>query len=853
MNIFLERSHFTHLVRKSFFLVLLVSTAAIFFIANNFSVISTQNKIPQSFKWSNVNIQGMGYVTGMTISGATSQKSNKPVKTSDVYVRTDIGGAYRFDRRNQKWIPLMDMFNTNFSGGGVGVESITVDPQQPNRVYAAVNHGNSIITEDGRKKYKYSGEIMVSEDRGNTWKPTGLGKKYVFMGANQEYRSDTGERLAVDPNKSEIIYFASRRNGLWRKTGKQEWMQVSGGLPVAQTLPEYKKSDGKENKDIPGFTFVAFDQNSGKANQASKTIYLGVHGKGVWSSNDAGQTWLNIAGAKDPLRGIVANDGTLYVSFGTHSKNGGKKSGGVRKYKNGKWTDITPDGTTRVYSAVAVQGNNPTMVIAISDKYLYRSNNAGKTWNKQTMYMGAYDANYPQDKVNPSAPKYYQSYSGTGASVVVFDPANSKQVWWTNGWGVACTSDITAANPNFKWLMNNLEELDVNIVRVPPVPKSQGGADLISAVQDMIGFRHVNRHQVPLEKINPVNIDINPAYKWANPDWKKYPVPFPHVAGATGMDYAYQKPNYAAFVGFHQWQGFYPIHGFTKDNGKTWQAFESIPTENMWKAEKSKREKTIAMGGQIAMSPTDPNNMVWSPTWGPYTHYTIDGGKTWKLARNLDHDSKPQPFDPNDDKHTHYDALPKSWANSINPWLSSYILAADRQDPKGKTFYYYNGWTFYYSNDGGANWKKGASGKLPTWMVRPAIVPNPIKQGDVWMSFARNPEDVEGNKLYRSTDGGKTFNAISSVDTCEFVTFGKGNSEKNPYIYIFGRVGGAKKDAMYISQNMGNTWRQISNPEKQQFPGLTWLEGDMRTPNLVYAALTGRGIMVGEMDNPPST
>jgi hypothetical protein len=117
------------------------------------------------------------------------------------------------------------------------------------------------------------------------------------------------------------------------------------------------------------------------------------------------------------------------------------------------------------------------------------------------------------------------------------------------------------------------------------------------------------------------------------------------------------------------------------------------------------------------------------------------------------------------------------------------------------------------------------------------------------MSFARNPEDLEGNQLYRSTDGGKTFNPIASVDTCEFVTFGKGDSDKNPYVYIFGRVGGAKKDTMYISQNMGNTWKQISNPQVQQFPGITWLEGDMRSRNLVYAALSGRGIMVGEIDN----
>ena len=49
------------------------------------------------------------------------------------------------------------------------------------------------------------------------------------------------------------------------------------------------------------------------------------------------------------------------------------------------------------------------------------------------------------------------------------------------------------------------------------------------------------------------------------------------------MDYSYKNPDYAAFVGFHQWQGNWPVYGMTNDNGKTWKAFESIPEENLWK------------------------------------------------------------------------------------------------------------------------------------------------------------------------------------------------------------------------------------------------------------------------------
>ncbi len=797
----------------------------------------TQSKSSPLFNWSNVNIQGMGYVTGLAIA---------PLSPNDVYVRTDIGGAYRFDSGNNQWLPLLDQFDSSFAKGGIGVESIAVDPQKPQRVYVAINRNYASFQDtDGKTKYKYGAEVMVSEDWGVTWKPTDLAPKNVYLGPNQAYRSDTGERIAIDPNKSGLLYFASRRDGLWKKDGQQNWNRVSGGLPNPSSLPEYKLPNGSDNPDIPGFTFVLFDKRGSKPNSITQYIYAGVHGSGVWYSTNGGNSWTNIAGGVDPLRGAISADGTLYVSFGTQGSNGKQTSGGVRKYTNNSWTDITPDGQDKIYPAVTVQVDQPNTIMAISDKYVYRSTDGGQNWNKQTMYMGAYDANEPKDPVNASAPPYYQSYSATGAAAIAINPSNSKQVWWTNGWGVARTDDVTASTPTYKWLMKNLEELDANIVRVPPKPKAQGGADLLSAVQDMIGFRHADRNQIPSAKIDPVKIPINPAYKWANPNWQVYPVPFPHVAGATGMDYSYKNPDYAAFVGSHQWQ-FWPVYGMTKDNGKTWQAFESMPKENLWKGDKSGQEEVIPIGGQIAMSPINPQNMVWAPTWGGWPHYTTDSGKTWKLAHNLDHPQPPSPYDPQNNDHTHYDALPKAWPNSISPWVSAYILASDRQDPQGKKFYYYDGWKFYYSTDGGANWQKSAAGKFPEWIVRPAIVSNPTQTGDVWMSFARNPEDVKTNKLYRSTDSGKTFNTISTVDSCEFITFGKGDSEQKPYIYIFGRVGGAKKDTMYKSVDMGKNWIAISDPNTLLFPGLTYLEGDMRSPNLVYAALSGRGIMVGE-------
>src|SRR6202142_4012770 len=87
----------------------------------------------QLFQWKNVNVQGMGYVTGLVV---------QPSAPFDVYIRTDVGGAYRFDRGSSSWIPLLDALATQ---GGIGTESVAIDPGNPSRAYVVIPGVNSIV------------------------------------------------------------------------------------------------------------------------------------------------------------------------------------------------------------------------------------------------------------------------------------------------------------------------------------------------------------------------------------------------------------------------------------------------------------------------------------------------------------------------------------------------------------------------------------------------------------------------------------------------------------------------------------------------------------------------------------
>jgi len=797
----------------------------------------------QLFQWKNVNIQGMGYVTGLVV---------QPVAPFDVYIRTDVGGAYRFDRPSSSWIPLLDGLATQ---GGIGTETVAIDPGTPSRAYVVIPRTNSIVD----NQYQYAAEVMVSENRGVTWRGTGLVHYDLYIGANDDYRVESGERLAVDPNNSNVLYFASRRSGLWQGLRQPDaqytWTQVSGapgGPPAWTTNPA---------TDPAGYTFVLFDSRT-TINGVSQTIYTGVHGNAVWRSADGGQTWTSLGGPANPVRGVVASDGTLYVSCGVTSPPASAASGNVARYSNGQWTDITPGDNSAPYTGITAAPGNPATVMVGRDSSVWRSTNAGASWRQQVMVMNA--QNRLDSGWNPSAPGYYISTAGAsgGMAALFIDPSNTKQVWWTNGWGVALASDITASPPSWAWQMQNLEELVGVMVRVPP---KMGGADLVSMVEDMVGFRHADRDQVPVSKINPsgVPFDPNPSFSWQTGMYggTTYPVPWPNVSMGASLDYSYYSPDNLAFVGNGEWQA-WSLYGSSSDNGVNWTAFAAVPSEQLWSG--GTQQLSTPVSGQIAMSSTNPQNMVWAPAWGtfdglldattnaanaPWPHYTTDGGKTWALCKLANPPPLPDPYDPENNDDVHYDSLPKSWAIGISPYVTSNILSADRNDPNGKTFYYWDNSYFYYSTDGGATWTTSAAAGFPSYIVNITIASNPLVYGDVWMAFARNAccltADVNGNPLYHSTDGGKTFQTVPGIDICDKVAFGRGNSPQTPFIYILGRIAGATRDAIYKSEDGGQTWIRITNPDTLAMLNVAQMEGDMRTSNLLYLAVAGRGIWYG--------
>jgi xyloglucan-specific exo-beta-1,4-glucanase len=607
------------------------------------------------YVWKNVTILGGGYVTGVVYS---------PAKAGVVYARTDVGGAYRLNPTDKSWIPLTDHFNRQQSNY-VGVESLAVDPSDANKVYLAVG----TYTQD----WAGNGAILRSNDQGNTWERTDVLFK---MGGNENGRGN-GERLAVDPNDGKILFFGSRKNGLWKSTDAGVTFKKVDSFPV------------QEDKDGLGIPFVVFDKASGQKGKASSVIFAGVsrHTNNFFKSTDGGATWKPVPNAPTkvmPTKAIFDSTGALFLSYGDTPGPGEMTTGSIQRFEpsKNKWTDITPLKPSAEdkfgYGSVAVDWSKPGTLLATTlDRWtkgdeVFRTTDGGKTWKPlfeghEFDTSGAQYLFFGRDKLGK--PHWIGD--------IDIDPFNRDNAMFVMGAGIWAVDDLTAADAGKKvhWIFRNqgLEETVATDLISPPV-----GPQLLSGVGDICGFYHKD-----LDKPTPTGMHM------------------PTCNAASSIDVAGAKPELAVRVGTLWGEG---AHGFiSEDTGVTWKPFKSEP-------------KGADKGGMIAIS-ANGQSIVWS-TKGSTPHFSKDRGTSWAPTKGL-----PVAVDT------------ASWvAINLRPM-------ADRVNPKKMYVFDSEKGHVYVSDDGGENFEATAKGLpgLPDYSrAMGQIEAVPGIEGDVWVSTGKD-------------------------------------------------------------------------------------------------------------------
>jgi photosystem II stability/assembly factor-like uncharacterized protein len=719
------------------------------------------------YSFDNVTMGGGGFVPSIVFNRSEENLA---------YARTDIGGAYRWNEANQEWIPLLDQYGYE-DWGYSGVASIATDPVNPDRVYAAVGS----YTNDWDPN---NGAILRSSDRGETWQVTELPFK---VGGNMPGRG-MGERLAIDPNDPDVLYFgAPSGNGLWRSTDAGEtWNEVTA-FPNPGDFAIDPSDETGYNSDIIGVAWVTFDPSTGSAGSPTQTIYAGVADlqQSIYRSTDGGETWEVVPGAPTgflPHKGVLDEEtGDLYITTSDNPGPYDGTDGEVWRYDTaaGTWTDISPvpagDDRTFGFSGLTVDRQNPgtLMVSAYSswhpDTQFYRSTDGGDTWTQAWSYSSyptrvnryTLDVSATPWLDNGASPEPPEEHPKLGwmTEGMEIDPFNPDRLMYGTGATLYGTNELTNWDSDQTFtiepMVNGIEETAVLDLAVPPGEN----ATLFSGLGDIAGFRHTNLNQSPAAT-------------------------FPGFGTTTSLDFAESTPDTVVRVGNHVGGGTAPTIQFSTDGGASW--FDgTLPAEGV-------------TGGTVAAS-ADAGRFVWAPDNGA-PHVTEGFGESW----------------------TAVDGLPQGAR-----------VEADRVDPD--VFYGFSEGTFYTSTDGGATFTASAATGLPT--TGGYFATSAAARGDVWLAGG-------ADGLWHSTDAGETFTQVPGIQPDNIGFGAPAPDAAAPALYSSGAVGGVY--GIYRSDDSGETWQRINDDQHQWAHTGAAITGDPDVYGRVYIGTNGRGVIYGD-------
>jgi len=416
------------------------------------------------YDYKHIKVPGGGFVTGFVFH---------PTVPNILYCRTDIGGNYRYDFEKDNWISLIDHAIDSERWETFPL-SIALDKNNPSFIYSMVGEYPThklTFSDDYGAHYSYL-DLPEIDSEGNT----------VRIHGNAAGRS-TGERLAVDPRNSKILYMATMEDGLWKTTdGCKTWTKLS----VA--------SFGKEPEN--NFAFVEIDPSDSNriivaTNGQQGSPDSNVRGPSLYISNDAGESFNVLAGAPAPVisgpsdhpgyvgQHAVFIKGYLYVTYSAYNVGwsnwnsygcdlGLCYDGAVYRFKlddKGQVTealDITPKSIIEPnykdteapgrrlgfgMSGISADSQKPGTLICstITSKSdtIYHSSDYGLTWKPIMSGLSI-------GKLNFEVPYQKTEHSGNGSCVhwmadVKINPFNSDMALFNTGCGIFMTKNLTDA------------------------------------------------------------------------------------------------------------------------------------------------------------------------------------------------------------------------------------------------------------------------------------------------------------------------------------------------------------------------------------------------------------------------
>jgi photosystem II stability/assembly factor-like uncharacterized protein len=537
-----------------------------------------------------VKVGAGGFIPGIVFSR---------VERGLAFARSDMGGVYRFDAAQARWLPLQD---SSPLSGDFGVESIAPDPIDAHVVYAAVgvHRGDP-------------GVILRSADRGRTWRRTDVPFR---MGGNEDGRG-LGERLAVDPNDNRILYFGSRHDGLQRsEDAGLTWRKVDSFPLPGLGLPQGRETHG-------GLSFVVLDPRSGRRGEASQSLFVGVadpHAHALYRSDDAGRTWRPVPGGPraqlSAAKAELDERGMLYVTCSLGIGPNGVTDGAVFRLDTnaGRWTDITPPRPMGGFMGVALDRGRPgTVMVSTLNRWqpgdtIWRTTDDGQTWTSLREQARHDVSATPYLYWGNDVPEF-----GWWIAALALDPFDPERLVYATGATVYETRNLSEADrrrpTDWKPWVEGIEQTAVITLASPPV-----GPKLLTGFGDISGFAHED-------------LDRSPDLQFTTPVF----------ANTNQIDYAGMAPNVVVRSGTpHEGVGSEGHDGSTlawsDDAGRSWKPLgRPRPASEIDPVSPDNPRVDLYRDAPIAVS-ADGGTFVLAT---PQVVHSCDRGVSWKPCRGL--------------------------------------------------------------------------------------------------------------------------------------------------------------------------------------------------------------------------
>jgi len=542
-----------------------------------------------TYRWRNVRVGGGGFIPGVVFSRAEKGLA---------YLRSDMGGAYRWDVAAGHWIPLLD---NQAQGSWQGVESVAPDPLDPEVVYLAVGMGR-----------RDPAAILRSANRGIDWS---IAEVPFRMGGNEEGRG-LGERLAIDPNDTRILLFGSRHDGLQRSEDHgRSWQKVEGFPHAGLGLNAWPQPTHG------GVSFVIFDPRSGRPGQGSRTLFAGIAdpvSDRLWRSDDAGATWKPVPAphALLPCKAELDTTGSLFITYSNGIGPNGITDGAVWRLDtaSGTWTDITPVRPSARqgggFMGIALDQQTPgTVAVTSLNRWnphdtLWRSTDGGKSW------ADAWPVSHRDVEATPFL--YWgeaEADFGWWMAGLAIDPFDSEFACYTTGATIYATREFSKVSRGekttwFPWVEGIEQTAIITLTSLPEGPA------LLSGFGDISGFVHDD-------------LTTSPRLQFTNP-----------VFGNTNtIDFAGKAPAVVVRSGTpHQRHGGATL-AWSQDHGRSWQPLTapSLADAPAPPGRPGRSRKDLHQDAAITVSADGATFMVMTAV----PQITRDRGKSWVPVEGL--------------------------------------------------------------------------------------------------------------------------------------------------------------------------------------------------------------------------